>query len=403
MRIIFTVHGYKPAYRIGGPIISVSSLAEKLISKGHQVTVFTTNSNLDQDLDVDLGTPMFVNGVEVLYFKRINFPNKSLPFLSYLPNLSGYVYAPSMRKQLSERIKLADLVHTHLPFIYPTVIAAKFAREYQKPLFYHQRGVFDPQRLKFRSLKKSAYIRCVELPILQAATTLIALTDSEVTSYRALGVNTKCSVIPNGINVENYRFQPINPLPYITNQSNVILFLGRLHPIKGADVLLEAFASISNKFPNAILVLAGPDENGLEKKFRTKAEIAGLNERVIFTGMVSGEEKLDLLARADLFCLPSMGEGFSMAVLEALASKTAVLISHGCHFDEVSKAGCGVVSHPTTDDTACALAWLLSQPNKLRVMGELGYQFVRENYSLDTITNKMINVYSEGIERFKKN
>jgi len=399
MRIIFSVHGYKPAYRVGGPIISVSSLAEKLSSKGHEVAVFTTNSNLDEDLDVPLACPVDVQGVEVWYFKRIEVLKKLLPFVPYLSNSSGYVYAPTMRIELRKRIESVDLVHTHLPFIYPTLVAATYARKFQKPLFYHQRGVFDPQRLNFRSVKKRAYIRYLELPILRNATTLIALTDAEVESYRALGVDTPCRVIPNGVDVTSYRPHPINPIPYIPDHSNVILFLGRIHPIKGADVLLEAFVSIASQFPNAVLVLAGPDEFNLEKKFRALAESAGFGERVIFPGMVSGDQKLDLIARADLFCLPSMGEGFSMAVLEALASCTAVLLSPGCHFDEVSNAGCGVVAHPTKDALASALAQLLAQPEKLKAMGDLGYQLVREKYSWDTIADQMIDAYAEGLER----
>src|SRR5438552_3720027 len=83
-----------------------------------------------------------------------------------------------------------------------------------------------------------------------------------------------------------------------------ILFLGRLHPIKGADKLLQAFLQVQTQFPETVLVIAGPDEWGLEAKFRKLISRAGAGKRVIFPGMVSGNDKLDLLARADLFCLP---------------------------------------------------------------------------------------------------
>ena len=70
MHILYVTHGYKPAYRIGGPIWSVSAVAEGMVARGHRVTVFTTNSNLDEDLDVPVDRPVLVDGVEVWYFRR---------------------------------------------------------------------------------------------------------------------------------------------------------------------------------------------------------------------------------------------------------------------------------------------------------------------------------------------
>ena len=89
--------------------------------------------------------------------------------------------------------------------------------------------------------------------------------------------------------------------------------------------------------------MAGPDEWGMVEKFRQEIMKCGHGKRVLFPGMVTGEAKQGLLARADLFCLPSDAEGFSMAVLEALANSTAVLLSPGCHFPEVERAGAGRV------------------------------------------------------------
>lgn len=339
LRILYTVHGYKPAYRLGGPIISVSAVAERLVRKGHRVVVFTSNSNLDEDLDVPVNQPVNVDGVEVWYFSRGEFIKRWLPFFSYVRR---FMYSPQMADPLDRLLPGMDLVHTHNPFIYSTFAASKAAQRFRKPLFFHQRGVFDPERLKFRSFRKRLYISLVVRPLPRQATTLIALTEAEVRSYRALGVETPCRVVPNGIEVGAYRQHPgplAEPLGKIPPQAQVILFLGRVHPIKGADRLLEAFLQIQARLPNAVLIMAGPDEWGCERKFQQAVSQAGLQHRVIFPGMVSGEAKLDLLARADLFCLPSDAEGFSMAVLEALASGTPVLLSPGCHFPEVETAG----------------------------------------------------------------
>jgi glycosyltransferase involved in cell wall biosynthesis len=402
MRILYAVHGYKPAFRLGGPVESVSAVAEGLVRRGHEVTVATTNSNLDQDLDVPLDQAVDVEGVTVWYFRRDEPLRRFLPFVSYLSRSIGFLYAPRMGPVLGRVVPCVDLVHTHIPFVYPTYAASRAAQRARKPLFYHQRGVFDPERLKFRSLKKTLYIGLIEKPIMSHATTLLALTEAEVASYRALGVGTPCRVVPNGIDVTRYRTTPTSrpaALAGVADDALVVLFLGRLHPIKGADVLLQAFARIAAAFPTAVLVMAGPDEWDLVKGFRGTAGDVGHVGRFIFPGMVSGAEKLNLLARANVFCLPSAGEGFSMAVLEALASATAVLLSPGCHFPEAAAAGAGQVVPPDATSLANALRELLADPARLRTMGERGRALVARDYSWDTVVSRLEDVYREGVER----
>lgn len=397
------MHGYKPAYKIGGPVISVSALAETLIEKGHEVTVFTTNCNLDEDLNVPVNRPQNIDGVKVWFFRRLELLQKLLPFSGYFSKSMGFLYAPEMYKKLVEILPDMDLVHTHLPFIYPTYIAGKAAKEFNKPLFYHQRGVFDPARLNFRSLKKKIYLTLIEKPLLNYATTLIGLTKAEENSFKMLCPNSTCRIIPNGINVDQYRIKANSILPFAFAPSDtVVLFMGRLHPIKGADRIIEAFIRVSNEHQNAFLVMAGPDEFKIEDSFKEKVKNAGLNSRILFPGMLEGEDKLNLLARADLFCLPSDAEGFSMAVLEAMASETAVMLSPGCHFPEVEKNNCGIVVENDVDQIALSLSFLIKDKNRLTAMGKNAHSFVAKNYTWDKISDEMIEVYHEGIERFSK-
>lgn len=371
--------------------------------RGHKVIVFTSNSNLDQDLDVPINRPVDVDGVEVWYFKRQEPLQQLFPGVAYLSKSMGFLYSPMMAKALDEIVPTVDLVHTHLPFNYPTYAAAHAALRHHKPLFYHQRGVFDPERLKFRSLKKSVYLRFIEVPILKRATTLIALTESEVEHYRRLGVRTPCHVIPNGINTETEAVRLDKTMLEtlgIRPEHTVILFLGRIHPVKGADLLLQAFFRVQHNCPNAVLVMAGPDEFGLEKSFKQRTEAAGLMHRVIFPGMVHGTLKAQLLARAELFCLPSSGEGFSMAILEALASSTAVLISPGCHFPEVESAGAGRVVGTNLNDLSIALRDMLSDPLALENMAVAGKRLVSTRFTWNRITDELLNAYAEGTERY---
>lgn len=400
MKLLYTISGYKPAYRLGGPIISVSSLAEKMAQKGHDVYVLTTNSNLDEDIDVPLGKVINKNGVKVIYNQRLNFSLKILNFVPYISKSSGFVYAPEMKKFLRSNIQSFDLIHTHLPFIYPTYIASCFANKYNKPLFYHQRGVLDPKRINFRSIKKKIYIKAFELPILKRANTLIALTKEEKENYEKLGVKTPCRIIPNGVDIKNYRTKPKNNLLWIQEDKKVILFMGRLHPIKGAKKLIEAFVDINEKVPQAILVMAGPDEYGLESELRTLVDKKNLSKRIFFTGMVTGEIKRDLLARADIFCLPSVAEGFSMAILEAMASSTAIIASRECNFDDIECHGAGKIIENTKAEVSKSLIQFIENSD-LKEMGRRGFELVRNEYSWDIIADNMIQVYEEGILRHK--
>jgi glycosyltransferase involved in cell wall biosynthesis len=403
MKVLFAVHGYKPAYRVGGPIYSVSALAEGLATRGHKVVVFTTNSNLDQDLDVPTDRPIDVNGVEVWYFRRTSFLKDRLPFLPYVAKSLGFLYAPLMGRELERLVPDVDLVHTHMPFNFPSLAAARAAFRHRKPLFYHQRGVLDPERLKFRALKKRVYVEVVEKPIMKRATTLIALTRAEEKSYRRLGIATHISVVPNGILVDTQEAVGLGAARLrIPEGAPVILFMGRIHPIKGADVVLEAFMTLSSEIQDAVLVLAGPDEFGLERRFRDAVHSRGLGDRVLFTGMVSGADKQALLARSTLFCLPSVAEGFSIAVLEALASGVPVLISPGCHFPEVEEFDAGRVVDRTPTAVAEAARELLRNTDRLHAMGRRAKALAAERYAWSRVIEQMIDVYQEGIDRHRQ-
>jgi glycosyltransferase involved in cell wall biosynthesis len=145
--------------------------------------------------------------------------------------------------------------------------------------------------------------------------------------------------------------------------------------------------------------MAGPDEWGLQKAFESRVRASGCGDRVAFPGMVTGESKLDLLARANVFCLPSDGEGFSIAVLEALASATAVLLSPGCHFPEAEAAGAGWIVEATAEALADRLSALLAQPGLLREMGTRGRKLVLRSYSWERVVNRLEDVYREGLDR----
>jgi len=397
---LYVAHGYKPAYRLGGPIWSISALAEGMVARGHTVTVFTTNGNADENLDVPTDRSVDVDGVAVRYFRRTEPFREYVPWLKYLSQSIGYLYTPELVPALHSLIDRVDVVHTQMPFVYPTQAAARVAFAHHRPVFYSQRGVFDPSRLRFRSWKKSLYIRLVERPIMRRSTGLVALTPDEIASFRALGVQTPVHLIPNGIDVERFRRVPAGSSASalgIRPDHHVILFLARLHETKGADMLVEAFIRIAQQHPKALLVLAGNDEQDVLSRLRARIAAANVSDRVITPGLVTGDQKLDLLARADLFALPSIGEGLSMAILEALASGTPAIISRECNLPIVQDAGAGAVVNRTVDDFAHALSRFLGDASLRTSASDRAHALARDEFGWRPILDRLEKVYASAV------
>lgn len=398
MRILFVVHAYKPAWRVGGPIHSVSALAEHLVGLGIEVHVYTSDSNLDQKLDITSNVPLVVNGVFVTYFRTLNPYKYIFPFSSYFNQSIGPLFSPKYSSTLFQTIRSFDIVHTHLPFNYLSLMAAIAAFANNVPLVYHQRGVLDPARLEYRALKKQLYINLFEKRIMRRAKKLIALTKYEKDVYSMYAPKTPCSLIPNGITlpVDDCRTpEHIEYLSFLSIKSyhQVVLFMGRLHPTKGAELLIHAFSKAASRVPNILLVICGPDEHGLEAGLRELARDLMISNQVVFPGMVSGFKKTVLLQRSNLFCLPSVAEGFSIAILEALSYSTPVLISEGCHFPEVKESKAGWIFRLTENDCAYALTQALSNPRRLKAYGENARDLVIRSYQWPQIADQFVNLY----------
>jgi glycosyltransferase involved in cell wall biosynthesis len=397
---LYVAPAYKPAYRLGGAVWSISALAEGLVARGHQVTVFTTNGNADEDLDVPTDREVIVDGVAVRYFRRTEPFKHYFPWFRYFSQSIGYLYTPDLRPTMRSMLSTVDIVHTQMPFVYPTQAAARLALAGGRPLFYSQRGVFDPSRLQFRAWKKSLYVRLVERPIMRRATGLVALTPEEIETFKALGVRTPVHLVPNGINVEQFRQTPVPGSLAdlgITDAHQVILFLSRIHETKGPDIAVRAFVQIAQRHPNAVFVLAGNDEQGLISRLRAQIEAANLSDRVLTPGLVTGSRKIDLLARADVFVLPSIGEGLSMATLEALASGTPVIISRACNLPIVDHAGAGAVVNRTVEDFAQAMDRYLAGATLRKESGERAHHLARDSFGWSPILDRLETIYSSAV------
>ena len=293
-----------------------------------------------------------------------------------------------------------DVVHTHAPYLRAANLAARTTLAAGKPLFYSPCGSYHPVMLREAWLKKMIYIALVEKPVMRRATGIIAVSQREVESVSALCETACCHIVPNGIDVTQFRRAPrTNSLQRfgIAPHHKVVLFLGRVRASKGAPLLLQAFLRIARINPDAMLVMAGPDEQRLVRAMRDRVHQHGLQERVVFPGFVAGEERLDLLARADLFVLPSQSEGQSMAVLEALASGTPVLLSSACDFDIAAANGAGWICDLDVESLAADLSRLIGNPPLLATAGHRAFELARDQLGWGPVVARLEELYSSGL------
>ena len=174
----------------------------------------------------------------------------------------------------------------------------------------------------------------------------------------------------------------------------VLLFFGRLHAKKGLDLLAEAVGSARRDHPDIHLLLAGNDDGALEP-FLDQARSLGISDRITQVGHVAGERARMAWAAADAFVLPSYSEGFSMAILEALACRLPTLTTTACHFPELARAGGGIVVEPTVPGVESGLRDLLERsPEERAGLGRNGRRMVEERYTWDRQAERLASVYA---------
>jgi glycosyltransferase involved in cell wall biosynthesis len=255
-------------------------------------------------------------------------------------------------------------------------------------------GMLDAWALRNKRWKKMAY-GFLERANLRRAACLHALTETEVSDYRAFGLRNPVAIIPNGVDVppllDAQEFLDAHPE---CRNRQVLLYLGRIHYKKGVHLLARTWARLAPRFPNAHLVYAGPDSENTLSGLRQLVDELGVAERVTFTGMLDAPAKWSALAAAYTFVLPSYSEGFSVAILEALAAARPVIVTDACRFPEIAERQCGWVVRPEPTELEAALAECLSAScARLETIGENGRSVVRTRYQWPEIGRQMSDVY----------
>jgi len=224
-----------------------------------------------------------------------------------------------------------------------------------------------------------------------------ALTAKEADQIRKCGINAPIVVAPNGLNPAEYptpekraEWIPTPRVPRLTKVRPRLLFLSRIHPKKGLDLLLTAWAGQSYK--DWELVIAGPDEQGYLTAMERLAASLGIRDQVVFTGAVTGQTKIDLLYSADLFSLPSYSEGLPMSLLEAMACGVPVLATKQCNCPDVELSGAGWLCDPDLDSLVKALSVALNvAESERRQRGAAGRRLVERSFAWPKVASEILS------------
>ncbi len=371
----------------GGTSKVVKEIAREISLDNCTVDLVTTNANDQDTLDVSLNTWIDHQNYRIQYFSCWH--------------RSDFILSWTLIKWLFNNIDNYDLVHTNTifsPLISLVHIICKLKRV---PYLATPHGMLEPWALSYKANKKKYYYQFLEKPLLQQANAIQTLATSEAEKIQNLGFQ-KTVTIPNGIHRQEYESLPNSTIfhqkfPRTANKQ-LILFLGRIDPKKGLDLLAPAFAKINQQFPDAHLVVAGPDSINFMPTAKQYFRDAGCESAVTFTGMLNGDLKLAALSAAQVYVAPSYSEGFSMSVLEGMASALPCVITTGCNFPEAHKAQVAHVVDIDSQAIGNALIKCLENPSQARHMGMRARQFIFDNYTWDIVAKKMVELYQQIID-----
>lgn len=316
--------------------------------------------------------------------------------VSYWPLSRGtWLRDSDLRRRFRNEISSADGVHIHGLWEQSTAIAGQMARSLRKPYILSAHGMLESWALANKRVKKLIYSALIERTNVEGARCLHALTHAEAEDYRRFGSKCPIAIIPNGVNIPDAVSHDIfySQFPALKGK-NIILFLGRLHLKKGLIPLVQAWATLTQRWPEAHLVLAGPDCEGTQANLEKILVELEITDRVTFTGMLKGEAKWSAFAAAQCFVLPSFSEGLSVSVLEAMGTGLPVIVTEQCNIPEVTQYETGWCIQPNVTHLTSALNEFLHHSSVInKQIGARGRRLVLARYNWSFVGTQMSELY----------
>jgi glycosyltransferase involved in cell wall biosynthesis len=332
------------------------------------------------------------------------------PFLSEIPfpvyalgeGLGVYGYSTRWEPWLRENIDRFDGVVIHGIWQYQSWGTWRAIR-HRKPYVLFPHGMLDPwfkRRYPLKHMKKWIYWQLAERRVLRDASSILFTCETErrlaPESFRMPAWNA--AVVPYGserpkgdIGPQIEAFYQMCPA---ARERRILLYLGRIHPKKGCDLLIEAFGSVAGAFPEVDLVMAGPDA-GMRARLEASVAAAGLSQRVHWPGLLTGDAKWGAFHASEVFVLPSHQENFGIAVAEALACKRPVLISDQVNiWPEIQSDGAGLVAPDTLEGTELLLKrWLALDETGRSEMQQRARACFDNRYDLDQNVSELVGFF----------
>ena len=371
MKILHVIRDLSP--ETGGPVTAIRGLSAMQRQLGHDVCIVST--------DYRCGDKHKDTGREILCRCTIDM----------------WRYAPTMKKKLSEWVQWCDVVHIHMVWEYPALLATRLARKYGKPTIFRPCGMLDEWSLRQGWLKKFLYLKLFSNSLFQQGNLLHFTTNAE--RDKSLFPDfMETVVIGNGLSEE--AFLPRDAVSEFNekfpelSKKKLVLFLGRVDPKKQPDVVIRAFSEIVEKDALLHLVIAGPCEDIYRAELETIVVERGISDRVTFTGMLSGAVLYGAYRAACIYVLPSHQENFGISVAEAMAGFCPVIISDRVDIkDIIIDARAGRVCSSAYKAVAREMKYALDDSALARTMGENGRRIAEQLFRWDKIAEKLDKVY----------
>jgi len=373
LKVLHVTPSFYPATYYGGPIYSTYALCNALAANPEiELRVLTTNTaglRRAERLSVNDFPSRMPAGYDVYYCKR----------------WAGADIAPGLVARLWGMIRWADVVHLTAVYSPPSIPTLLLCSLLRKPVVWSTRGALQPWS---RSLRKNIWDKMCNSLCRPDRVVLHATSDAESRESLKRLSHTRSVVIPNGIDV------PVANGSGPTKAGELrLLYLGRLHPIKGLENLLRAMARLPG---NMNLSICGDGVTVYRKQLEALTSKLGLSARVTFRGQVEGETKEQCFTEADWCVVPSFQENFCVVVAEALARGVPVIASRGTPWSRLEEMGCGL----WVDNDEASLAEAITRAAKMprREMGRRGREWMKREFSWPIIAEQMVAQYRELVE-----
>ena len=328
MKLVVVIPYFYPAYVYGGAVFAAYNLSQKISERGIDVKVSTTNSNGNTKLDVTTDKYVVHNNLKIKYYDR-----GILPFFSF-----------KMVLGLGSDIRSANVVHIQSIYSLGTPIALIHCFLQKKIAILSPRGSLTSWSFNHRGFLKKIWIRFLIKPFVKKIH-WHATSQKEIDEIRIFFPSAKIELISDGVDFEKNVIK--NNCNERWKNSFYIACLGRIHKIKGYDIILRAMPEILKDFPDLQLFIAGMDEGDLDNLKRLTLDL-NIENNVEFVGSLESDNKNCFLKHAQCLVMPSHTENFGIVATEALFQKTPVIASINTPWKslEVEKAGFHVDNDP---------------------------------------------------------